>query len=171
MIHCYNKVMAMSRYVESLQRVMKGTVVHLQYNGSISNYTQILDEIEFIERVECYADKIEIFFLNGSNFSSSALSKLMVNGTVVHGGAEWGCVDHKGNSVPFYYEGSGYVTGLSSMIVLGYPCNPFKAFESLSWKLWSEPIATGSTVDSNKTIPKMLATSCGYTSRADPGRC
>ncbi len=129
------------RYVETLQQYVAGAAIHLDYNATISSYTQVLDDIDIVEKVYCSMTKLEIYFSSGSDYSerNSLRDLLKKKGTIVHGGSEWGCVNNETNlAIPFYYQVfESRVSEDGSMILDVEPCSPFLAFETLSWKIHS----------------------------------
>jgi hypothetical protein len=156
------------RYSETLQQVVAGSTVHLDYNATISSNTQVLDDIDIVEKVYCSTTKLEIYFSAGSDYSAriSLHDLLKKKGTIVHGGSEWGCMNNETNqAIPFYYRVfECKVLENGTMILDVEPCSPFMAFETLSWKIHSDSTVSTSTVfqrgwnktlNSTKKIPDM----------------
>ena len=119
-----------------------GAVVHLDYNATISSYTQILDDFDIVEKVFCSRNEIEIHFSAGFNYSEKIAfrNRFQRERTVVHGGSEWGCVNNITNiASPFYYKVLGSIISENgTMIMEAEPCSPFMAFTNLSWKIHSD---------------------------------
>ena len=143
-----------ARYTETLQQIVGDSLVHLSYNATISSSTQVLDDIDEVENISCFDDRVEIRLSAGSDYSKqmSLFHRLQKNKTIIHGGPEWGCINnYTKEAAPFYFQVSKSHMSNETMVLSGTPCSPFLAFQNLSWRLWSEPMFSDSEPTPNET--------------------
>ena len=127
-----------SDYAWSPRKSAHPISVQIECNATLSNSTLILDDVEDINKISCGSKHVVLSLEPGSN--SSAVTEQFSNGTIIHGGPDWGCKDRKKKNAPFYYKvtdvqdmGNGVVT------VAVEPVSPFFAFNDLSWVIQSTP--------------------------------
>lgn len=89
-------------YAETLSQNIGGLgAFSLQYNATIANNSEVLENVEGIIGISCYKHEIVLYLSPESSASSFAMD--FQNGTLIHGGTKWGCTDEHGQEKPFYF--------------------------------------------------------------------
>ena len=129
------------RYEASLNQDIQGMgTVHLEYNATLSNFSKILDSMEFITQVRCFEDKLVLNISTEKNASFVA-KDFIEQRSIVHGGSEWGCKDKFGREKPFYFDVNSTHVEARTVILRGSHCSPFALFKRLKWSLTITPPA------------------------------
>ena len=141
------------RFAASLSRHSAGNgSFRLEYNATLSAHSKILDTLDEIDRVQCFADKIVLHLAHGVDASSYA--EQFRKQSVIHGGKEWECTDKYGRARPFYFHVNiTEVEAKQGVVTLGGShCSPFALFERLKWSL----AITSPSEDVRRSMPTDL---------------
>ena len=127
--------------------------VLLQYNATLGGATVLLDGLLDVLAVDCRLPGLDgsgavlVALSLSPSADLPALMRAFPAGAVVHGGAEWGCLNR---SAPFYVVVRectlvpGQVGGGATFLLDAAAASPFQAFERLAWTMESFP---GQTLD------------------------